>query len=835
MRRSAALAALLLAVSAIVVAQPAPDWYQGKTIKDIRFEGLEVVAITDLDDLIKEYKGSAFSDDLWEDLLARVYSLDYFDQISPEAVPSDASYSAVIIVFKVVERAAVATVTVSGNQGLRTGEILDVATIKPRTIFNQSRLRLDEIAIRQLYQKKGYAEVTVSSSWEARPDGSVDVSYDVVEGYRNIVERIEFEGIVAFSAKSLKGDIALKEKALFQSGDFSEAKLEASIADIEAYYRNRGYIDAKVLDVQRAATETDDRNRLMTLTFVVSEGSRYLFDGMSFMGNTVFPSDELAKLVRHKVGVMLNYQRLIDDQTRVADLYFDNGYIFNGFELRENRDEERGTIAYILTITERQQALVERIEFRGNAKTKEHVLRREIPIADGDVFSKAKIMEGLRNLYNLQYFSAITPEYEPGAQDPYVVLVINVEEQSTADIQFGLSFVPSNDADSFPLQGLIKWNDRNFLGQGQTFSVGANVSPDTQDLTLAFTENWLMDRRWSGGVSFSFKHEGLSAPTDNDFNGIPDPYATWEEYTAAGQAVPEAFRMDYNTYSLSLGLSTGYTFKFAPGDLGLGGGYLIGLNNKSYDDTVNHPYDDAISSNLDRWLLSNTLYFRTYFNALDLWYDPANGYFFSQRLALNGFFPNELSRFWRSDTKMEAYLTLVDTSLFDRFPLKLVLGAHSGFSALMPWFGESEVIAADTDKLRIDGTFVGRGWGGALGSVLGTSLWENWVELRYPVVPGVLSLDGFFDATALMTPNGLLDVGASVATGATVLESQGWDALSGGNFAFSLGFGLRFAIPQFPFRIYMAKRFYVDPSGSLEWANPGGGLDFVLSITQPLY
>ncbi|HPE36572.1 MAG TPA: POTRA domain-containing protein, partial [Spirochaetales bacterium] len=172
MRRSAALAALLLAVSAIVMAQPAPDWYQGKTIKDIRFEGLEVVAITDLDDLIKEYKGSAFSDDLWEDLLARVYSLDYFDQISPEAVPSDASYSAVIIVFKVVERAAVATVTVSGNQGLRTGEILDVATIKPRTIFNQSRLRLDEIAIRQLYQKKGYAEVTVSSSWEARPDGS---------------------------------------------------------------------------------------------------------------------------------------------------------------------------------------------------------------------------------------------------------------------------------------------------------------------------------------------------------------------------------------------------------------------------------------------------------------------------------------------------------------------------------------------------------------------------------------------------------------------------------------------------------------------------------------
>jgi outer membrane protein insertion porin family len=333
-------------------------------------------------------------------------------------------------------------------------------------------------------------------------------------------------------------------------------------------------------------------------------------------------------------------------------------------------------------------------------------------------------------------------------------------------------------------------------------------------------------------VDFSFKHAAQSVATDNDFNGVPDPYATWEDYKAAGNSIPGESLMDYDTWTFSLGFSTGYTFKLGFADLGVGGGYIIGLNNKTYENELNNPVDTSISENLNTWLPSNTLYARAFLNGLDLWYDPSGGYYASQRLSLTGFFPSEQSKYIRSDTKLEGYVTLIDSLLFDALPLKAVLGAHSGFSALLPWFGMTDVQATDAQLLRVDGTFIGRGWN-RLYNYPGIGLWENWLELRVPVVKNVLSFDAFFDAAALLQQNGGLINIKDYIDKTTPDGGTDWSDLGAENFAFSFGMGLRFAIPQFPFRLYFAKTFYAGSDG-LSWANPSGAWDFVLSITQPL-
>lgn len=833
MKRFIALATMSLLALSMALAQPAEGWFWGKPIRDIRFEGLTVVQRVDLDPIVKEFKGREFSEELYDGLLGRIYGLDYFTEVMPEAVPGDAAYSSLILLFRVVERPAVASVSVRGNRGLRSSELLDAASIKPRTIFNQSRIRLDEIALRQLYQGKGYVDAVVSTEQVARADGSVDLVFVVEEGLQYLVEKLEFQGAAAFSANALKGELELKERGLFQSGQFSEARLAQSITALEAYYKNRGYMDAAVLDVRREWVDDGDRTRRLSLSFVLSEGARYLYGGMSFDGNALYSAEELAKLVRQRPGQVLNNQRLMEDQGRVADLYYDNGYIFNAFELVPVRDEDAGSVSFVLQISEGPQALIERVEFRGNVKTKEAVLRREVPLADGEVFSKAKIMDGLRNLYNLQFFSAVSPEYEMGSREPFVVLVINVTEQSTADIQFGISYVPSADPGKFPLIGLVKWNDRNFLGNGNTFSAGVNVSPEAQDLTFSFRENWLMGRRWSGGVDFTFAHSADVANTDNDYNGVPDPYATWEEYVDASRYVPAQSKMQVDTWSFSIGLSSGYTFKLGFGDLGFGGGYSFGLNNKSYDAGVNNPFESDISENLNTWLPSNSLFARAFLNGLDIWYDPSAGYYLSQRLSLVGFTTNELARFIKSDTRAEAYLTLADTVLFGSLPFKAVFGLHSGFSAMLPWFDGQ--VSATNQYPRIDGTFNARGWN-RLWDQQGEALWENWAEIRIPVVPGVLAFDAFLDAAALRGKgeDGLLNV-RKVVEGESVKHDAGtgWGDLGLENFAFSYGLGMRFAIPQFPFRMYFARTFYMGESG-LKYANANGDWDFVLSITMPL-
>lgn len=843
MRRFMAIAAFLAVATGLASAQSADDWFLGKKIRNIRFEGLVVVTEQDVDPIVIEFKDQVFSYELWDSMLSRVYELDLFDEISPEAVPADAARSAVIIVFKVRERPAVDIVRVEGNEGLRTAEILDVVTIKPDTIFNAGRLRLDEIAVRQLYQSKGFPEASVKSAYTILADGSVEVVLTVDEGTQMIVEAIAFEGVVATSETTLKGEMPLKEKGLFQPGHFSETALEQSRQAIETFYKRRGYVDARVADMKReTVTDEADGSRRLRIVFVVVEGRQYLFGGATFEGNAIFDTARLAALVKLKPGSILNVERLQQDLGRVADAYFEEGYIFNGFDLREERDEERGTIAYAFIVTEREQAHIEDIVFRGNYKTDEGVLRREMPLQPGDVFSKARLLEGLRNLYNLQYFAAITPEYEQGSGDLLVDLIINVEEQSTANVNFGVTLanLGANDG-SFPLLGNVTWKDSNFRGMGQNLSIGVEVAADSQDLSFGFTENWLFGRRWSGGVELSFKHERLSATQDSvgpifsydDPGRVPDPYTSWAEYEAAGKTVPDEYLMNYDTWSASLALTTGYRFVTGIGDIGVGSGLVVSLENKTYDDAVYRPFDSIIAENLDAWLLSNTIYARGYLNGLDLWYDPSNGYYASQRLGMTGFLPSELSRFFRSDTRLEGYLTLFDWPVFETWSLKAVLGAHSRLSVMLPWFGDSVVEASDEDSLQIDGAFVGRAWT-SLASYYGTALWENWLELRIPVVPGVISLDGFLDAAALATPDGLLDIAGIQAGTGSYSDGTGLLDLAINNMAFSFGAGLRFTLQQFPFRLYFAKRFYFDDGGGYHWIGGPSDWDFVLSITQPL-
>lgn len=827
---------VLIAAGTLAFAQAAPDWYIGKPIKDIRFEGLLVVPSKDVAPLIKEYKGKPFSEELWMSLLGRVYELDYFQDVQPEAIPADASYSQVIVLFKVKEKPAVASVLVVGNAGLRTQEILDALTIKEKTIFNESRMRLDEIALRRLYQGKGFPDAKISAASAARADGSIAITFTVVEGIQNTVEKLQFEGVKSVSLTTLKGELTLKEKGLFQAGQFNETQLGESLKAIELFYKNRGYIDARVVDVRREAVPAEKGGATrLTLTFVIEEGRRYQFGGMGFEGNTLYTTAQLAALVRHQVGAVLNYQKLMQDQSRVADLYFENGYIFNGFKLLESRDEEEGRISYTLAIEERPQAHIEDVIFRGNTKTQEFVLRRLVSLEPGDVFSKTKVLESLRNLYNTQYFSSIVPEYEQGSQELYVDLIVNVEEQSTASIQFGLTYTPSAKAGSFPIIGLVNWSDINFMGNGQTLALKTNLAVDSQDLTFSFSDEWLFGLRLSGALDFSFKHESLRAAQDSTgvifpygSGAAPDPYDSYAEYLAAGKVIPDEYLMNYDTWTFSLGYSSGYRFNTVAGTLGFVPGVIHELGLKTYDNTMYRPFDSSIAENWNSWLFSNSLYGRVYLNNLDLWYDPSRGYYASQRLGLTGWFPGELNHFIRSDTRVDAFVTLFNLPISDAWAFKAILGGHSKFSTILrqPWM--ADVRAADSKLVAIDGTFVGRGWS-ELGAYYGTALWDNWLELRLPVVPGVFSLDGFASAAFVATGAGLLDLssGSAVLSPGTGLADMGLK-----NFAFSTGVGLRFIILQFPFRIYFAKQFVYDDAAGFKWTDKTW--QFVLSVTTNL-
>ena len=840
MKRSIGLILFLAILASAASAQPAADWYLGKPIKEIEFSGIKRVDRNELDAVVQTYKGKVFSESLWMDLQASVYELDYFDKISPIALPGDSDYASVIIKFTVTEKPWIESVRIDGARGLRPGEILDAALLKSGDIYNQAKARADEKAIRRLYVEKGYADSSVTSVTEpGRGENSLILVFQISEGSQLAIQEIRFEGNTSLAAASLKSKLSLKEQGLFQSGLFQEVKLEADRRQIEDLYQSRGYVDVKVVDVLREMNrEEGSQKTKIILTFVISEGEQYSFGGIAFSGNRIFPTEKLAALVRSKEGAILNYRTLLLDKQRIEDLYYENGYIFNRIEMKERRDAARRMIAYNLEIVERDRAHIENILIKGNKKTKDFVIYRELPFEVGDIFSKTKVITGLRNLYNLQYFSALTPEMIPGSAENLMDVVITVEEQSSADIQFGITLSGIGATTSaFPLSGLIKWNDRNFLGNGQSISVGLTASPDNQEVTLGFSDPWLFGKRMTGSIELSFIHKSMDALQDTlgpvfgygDPAAVPDPYTSWAEYEAAGFVVPDEYYMQYENWNINLTFSLGYRFVFPKGTLGLSGGIKLGLTNNTYDEGLYRPFSESLATSVGEWVNTNSLILRTYMNALDLWYDPSKGYFASQKFTWAGLFPTEPDQFLRTDTKLEGYVTLFDIPIGDEWSLKWVLGGHTGLSVLLPKPGTALTVT-DNSKLYIDGFFVGRGWRDLIDESFGGNLlWENWVEIRMPLVKQFLAFDMFLDAATVNTDSGLLSFKDSASGAPDPLKTSLFN-LGLENLAFSVGAGFRFTIPQFPFRFYFAKRFFMNGAGRFEWASEG--LEFVISISQ---
>lgn len=828
---SALLAAAFISSAGSAFAQEKAEWYVGKPIKSISFDGLKHVKRSELDGIVGDFVGRLFSDEAFWDLQGRLYSLEFFDSIMPTAVPADEAGTAVILKFAVQEKPVVSKVEFSGNAGLRRNELLDVVAIKANEVANGQKIKADEQAIRAKYLEKGYTDVRVRSSVSEPADGAVVVTFTVDEGEMLALEAFRFEGNEAFSEKTLRALLSLKTKSLFNDGAFQEAKLVADTAAVVSYYRERGYVDAAVEDVARESRKDEQGKNLLTLAFRIKEGRQYTFAGVEFEGNVIFPADRLRSLVSLKPGQVLNFKRLEADFQRVADLYYENGYIQNSFSRRESRDEDAGSISYRVSVVERGRAYIDNIIVRGNERTKDEVILREIPLQEGDIFSKSKVIDGLRNLYNLQYFSSVVPEPTQGKAENLMDLVFTVEEQPTADIQFGVTFSGVSTPGAFPVSGLVKWNEKNFLGSGNIFGVEVTGAPDAQRASIQYTERWLFGLPLSGGFDLTVNHQSLTAAQDSAgpvFNGdeakaFPDPYKSWEEYEAANKLVPAAYLMPYQQLDFSLGFSSGYRFSTLLGNLTVSGGLRTKFIRNSYDSVLYRPFDPGLRAGNETILPSNSVWSSVALDQRDVFYDPSRGYFASQRASFVGLLPAEKERFVRTDTKAEVFFTLFDVPLSETFNFKTVLGIHSGLSFLLPQVNGQRTVN-EASKLYIDGMFIGRGW--YLGTNRNLALWENWAELRTPLAPGILAWDWFFDAAAVKDKPETL-----------------FSSLSMEDFRFSFGGGLRFTIQQFPFRFLFAKRFYVE-DGEVKWMpgsmwrnadDPTSGLDFVISFAIPTY
>lgn len=777
------------------------DWFYGKRIRNITFKGLSKLSDRDLEGVTSGFIGKEFSDDIFSDLYDKISALDYFEDINPEAIPGDSKKKTVGIIFNVKERPFIRKISIVGNKVIRYAELKNVISMKEKDIFVENDLANEERAIKAFYIEKGFSNVKVSSSKNESKKG-VEVVFKIDEGKSIVISEVNFVGNKVASSRSLKGVLKLKKVGLFSKGSFQESMLESDRQSVQNFYFNKGYLDASVVDVSRDVVFNEKKNRdEISITFHIQEGNQYTYAGVSFVGNEIFSDDELKSNIKLKEGKIFDQSAWNEGFMKISDLYYKNGYTSNRFNTIPLKDSENKTIFYTLYINENARSHVENIIIKGNKKTKEEIILREIPLESGDLFSKSKVETGLRNLYNLQYFSAVVPDVTQGSEENLVNLVVSVEEQSTTSIELGVTFSGVSDPEDLPFALFAKWQDSNFRGSGKSLSLSTTLSTNEQSIDLGLSDNWLFGTSLFGSISTGFSHTNLSALRLHiDEDGICNT---------------ESYYMDYEQFRWNNGVTVGKRWTPDWAILTVVGGLNFTLKCNKYDSDLWIPVDTIVSRYANTWGWQNSVW--TAFSIDDRIpnnYDPDSGWFASQRFTWYGLLPVEKEYFLRTDTKLEKYFTLLDWAVTEKWNLKLVLAGYTGFSMLFP---APNTAIGDSSKLYIDGMFNGRGWTDIYNKKegKGKAMWSSNIELRFPVVPGILALDWFGDAVAVKnSPNDMIS------------------DLKVEDFFFSTGPGIRFTIPQFPLRLLFANTFKVvedveDGGKKIEWKDKW---KFVLSF-----
>ncbi|WP_028973522.1 outer membrane protein assembly factor BamA [Spirochaeta cellobiosiphila] len=870
--------ALLLIPLYLFAQEDNSNWYNGKIIKDIRFEGLKTVSKSELNGIVKPFIDQPFSDALFRDLQGRLYALEYFDGlIVPNAIPGNESRSNVIILFKVKEKPLVDKIIFDGNDKLRRSELMGAIVTKLDDMYRKSRVTLDEDAIIKAYKEKGFEKAKVSSRVETDSEKNlINLYFQIDEGIQTTIKKITFEGNRYASENTLKKLLDSKVKGFFNDGAYQDDVIAMDRQKIESYYWEKGYIDAKVVDIEKVYEDVEDENRQeVSLNFLINEGSQFTYGGTTFTGNKIFSSEKLREEITLKDGEVLNKNELESDFSKITDLYYENGYVFNTINKKEVRSGS--VVSYNISIIERPRAHIRDIVVKGNEKTKDYVILREIPLESGEVFSKKKFVQGYQNLARLQYFNNVVPE-TPVSDDGLIDLIFNVEEGHTSDIILGIAFSGATD---FPVSGQVKWQDRNFLGRGQTIGVEGNFSPTSQNLDVSFSESWIAGKRWSGGFDLTVAHtlyqnvpQDIMNPIFDESNKIiPDPYtgayvfkSDYTDYNgdpanlsknySEGDTFPfpvtdnawistynlvhdydyysgnnSSGSMEYDEYSVTIGVHTGYTWNLGVGRFNLSSAISSGLSLIDYDDTLYRPADPDIRNANGQWRLQNKLILGTSWDTRDLNYNATSGYRVAERLTLTGGFLGGDFHYTKEQLTGEYYKTLWKLPI-SSYDFTGVLRLKSTGTALMdpfdPFYNRDiDVGISSVNKLSIDGMFTARGWSDV--DENGTALWDNKVELRIPIVKNIIAWDFIFDAVALFG-----DDTKNLSGNISKLDSLSDVNLE--DFYFSYGLGPRFAIQNFPLAFYFVKPFgYINDEWVFDNDSPWENMNFILTFGIDLF
>ncbi len=482
-----------------------PAMAQG-VVRDIQVEGNRRVEPETVRSYLSFNVGDTYDGGKVDASLKALYGTGLFSDVS-----IDRNGSTVVV--RVVENPVVNQVAFEGNSEVETDTLRSEVQSKPRAVFTRARVQADVQRILDVYRRQGRFAASVEPKIIEIEQNRVNLVFEITEGGATKVKGITFTGNYAFSDSQLREIISTTQSGWFDflkgTSIYDPDRMALDRELLRQYYLKNGYADATVV---AANAELDADGSGFFVNFAIEEGQRYNFGPITVENSLqgLNPNGLNAEILTEQ-GDIYNAADVDKTVEKLTLASAEQGYAFARVRPRATPDPATQVIAVTYAIDEGPRIYIERINVSGNDRTKDHVIRREFRLAEGDAFNPMLVDRAKKRLQGLGYFKAVEVKRRPGSAEDRVILDVELVEQSTGELSFGAGYSTSEG-----VIGDVSITERNLLGNGQFLRLKLGGSFERMQVDLSFTEPRFLDRNLSAG--FDLFHKEVDQTEESGFS-----------------------------------------------------------------------------------------------------------------------------------------------------------------------------------------------------------------------------------------------------------------------------------------------------------------------------
>ena len=500
LRAAVVVAALLAAGGGVARAQLGADFRDqlsdatdllGHRVDQVQFKGNRKVEDDAIrQNLLTRVGGLLDLEKVREDVRA-MWKLGFFEEVTVEAARS--AKGGVIVTFIVKEKPSVRKILVSGNDELELDKINEVIDLKRDSILDITKVKANREKIHDVYVEKGYYLASVD--YEVKPvnESEVDVWFVVDEHSKVEIREVSFIGNQRVKDEELANTIGTRKGGalsfITDTGIYQEDQFERDLLLITAYYYDRGFINVK-LGAPQIRLSRD--KKYMYLSIPIDEGPVFSIGKIDFKGDLLGPEREYYERLKIQTGETFNRSKVGEDINKLNDFYKDKGYAYVNITPLTNIDLDKRIVHLSFEIEKGKKVYFERINIRGNSKTRDKVIRREMRVSEGELYNQTNLDISKKRITALGFFEKVDVSTERGSSDEFIEVNVEIAERPTGTFQIGAGF---SSVENFIAQAQISQN--NLFGRGQTLALQAQLSSLRQLFLLRFIEPYFFDTKWT--------------------------------------------------------------------------------------------------------------------------------------------------------------------------------------------------------------------------------------------------------------------------------------------------------------------------------------------------